>query len=662
MALFTQKGNALEYRYINEVVRIEPWGKGLRMRAVKAAAFSQNDWALIAAENETPSITIEENRASIKNGDTVAKMDSAGQVVFENVAGKTLLKERWKVFRGELNEHSVLGIPAREYHLLEGGRCRLRYRLHADPDERIYGMGQYQEDILNWKNSSIELSQRNSQASVPFYYSSLGYGFLWNNPAVGSVHFARNQTEWTAEVTAQLDIWITAGDNPASVLRDYSEVTGRVPMMPEDAMGFWQCRLRYRTQEELLEVAREFRRRSIPLSVIVIDFYHWTKQGEWEFDPRYWPDPKAMVQELQEMGVELMVSIWPTVETASKNYSEMREAGFLIETRRGVPLTGIATGLNVTSYDTTNPEARAYVWKKIEDSYFGYGIKRFWLDAAEPEFDQKDDAQYLYHLGAAQEVGNLYPFHYAQTFYEGLQKRGVQNPVSLIRCAWAGVQRYGALVWSGDILTDFDALKKQIPAGLSMGIAGIPWWTTDIGGFHGGKNDDPAYRELITRWFEWGTFCPVMRLHGFRDGWTEVPEGEVMSGGPNEVWSYGEEVCEIMVAHIRTRERMRPYIRQIMAQAHETGAPVMRPLFYDFHRDENCWSVEDQYMFGPDVLVAPITQAGQRMRAVYLPAGTIWTDARTGTVYEGGQTIEAEAPITSIPVFVREGAAVRIFE
>ena len=243
----------------------------------------------------------------------------------------------------------------------------------------------------------------------------------------------------------------------------------------------------------------------------------------------------------------------------------------------------------------------------------------------------------------------------------GMAEEGQQNIVNLIRCAWAGSQRYGALVWSGDIDTSFRSLREQIAAGLNMGLAGIPWWTTDIGGFHGGNAEDPKYRELFVRWFQFGAFCPVMRLHGYRD-----PQGEPIgskggglcnSGAPNEVWSYGEEVYQICAKYMSLRERMKDYITLLMENAHHEGEPVIRPLFFDFPDDQKAWEIEDAYMFGPDVLVAPVAVEGARRRAVYLPEGKRWTEMETGSVYDGGQMITADAPIDSIPVFLTNGRA-----
>jgi alpha-D-xyloside xylohydrolase len=364
-----------------------------------------------------------------------------------------------------------------------------------------------------------------------------------------------------------------------------------------------------------------------------------------------------MVKELQEMKVELMVSIWPTVDKRSENYDEMVEHGYLIRTDRGIR-TALDFQGDTIHYDPTNPGARAYVWEKALTNYYKKGIKVFWLDEAEPEYSAYDFDNYRYHLGPNVTIGNIYPVEYARTFYAGMEAEGQKNIVNLIRCAWAGSQKYGALVWSGDIASSWSSLRNQLAAGLNMGIAGIPWWTTDIGGFHGGDPNDEAFRELFVRWFQWGAFCPVMRLHGDRE--PKQPQlGETggatcLSGAPNEVWSYGEGVYEICKKYMLIREEMRDYARELMKQAHEKGTPVMRPLFYDFPGDGKAWEVEDQYMYGNKYLCCPVLAAGLRKRPVYLPAGETWKSFAGDVTYEGGQVIEVDCPLHTMPVFVRQ--------
>ena len=547
---------------------------------------------------------------------------------------------------------------ARKFSPYIGGDFRLKVTFEANKDEKIYGMGQYQQDILDLKGCNIELAHRNSQASIPFYVSSKGYGFFWHNPAIGSVSFGKNVTEWRADSTKKMDYWITAGDTPAQIESQYSQVTGRAPMMPECGLGFWQCKLRYHNQEQVLSVAREYHRRGIPVDVFVVDYYHWPRCGDYRFDENFFPDPKAMAEELRSYGMELMVSVWPQIDWRSENFQEMRQKGLLVQTEHGLNVQMDFQGNNVF-YDATNPEAREYVWDKCKKNYAENGIKLFWLDEAEPEYTTYDYENYRYYAGSVMQQGNIYPREYARGFYEGQKKNGQEDVLNLVRCAWAGSQQYGALIWSGDIHSTYQDFRNQIVAGLQMGLSGIPWWTTDIGGFHGGNIYDKDFQELLIRWFQFGAFCPVMRLHGNRLPRTplykangEETEG---TGADNEIWSYGEENYQIMKKFIEIREMMRDYTRSLMAEAHETGAPVMRTMFYEFPEDTRTWELDTQYMYGSDILAAPIVEPHAMSRKVYLPSGCTWTNAHTGEILQGGQWIEAEASIDTIPVFLRDG-------
>jgi alpha-D-xyloside xylohydrolase len=655
--MFRSEMGRLVWEYDHELVWIEPWGaNALRVRAT-CSDMREEDWALLPSAGSHADIVVEAEKATITNGKIKAEISKQGQLSFYNQHGKRLLNETQHTYQ--------LKYGGREFKAHPGGSdYSIRLRLESDPEEKLFGMGQYQHPFLNLKGCSLELTHRNSQVSVPFVLSSAGYGFLWHNPAVGQVHFSLNVTEWSAPSTKQVDYWITAGDTPAEIEEAYANATGKVPMMPEYGMGFWQCKLRYRTQEELLAVAREYKQRQLPIDVIVIDFFHWTNQGDWQFDPEYWPDPEGMVRELQEMGIELMVSVWPTVQTESKHYAEMQAKGYLLRSDRGVRTQFQFLGQNAI-FDATHPEARRYLWELIKRNYYDKGIRVFWLDEAEPELSVYDHDIYRYHLGSSQQIGNLYPVKYSQTFFDGMAAEGQENIINLVRCAWAGSQRYGALVWSGDIHSSFETLAIQIKAGLSMAIAGIPWWTTDIGGFHGGNPNDPAFRECMVRWFQYGAFCPVFRLHGDRLPFvppTGTSGGGICgSGSDNEVWSYGDEAYAIFREYMLMRERLKPYIADLMREAHVKGTPPMRPLFYDFPEDPAAWEVDDQYMFGPDLLVAPVVHAGQRSRSVYLPAGAEWTHAFDGAVVTGGQRMSVDAPLEQIPLFVRNGAQLPLF-
>lgn len=667
LGFFSEEDGALCYRYDAETVRIEPWGSSsLRVRASKEPKMPEELWALESKKDTAETKTdIQPYSASITNGDIRAEINNIGKISFFNSKNELLLEEYVRNRRDMFAKTtSSLEVEAREFKPIIGGDYSLTMRFESNASEKIYGMGQYQQHFLNVKGAELELAHRNSQASVPFYISSLGYGFLWNNPAIGKVNFNKNITSWTAESTKKLDYWITAGDTPAIIEHAYADATGKVPMMPEYGMGFWQCKLRYQTQEELLSVAREYKRRGIPLDVIVVDFFHWPKQGDWRFDPTYWPDPDSMIAELKAMGIELMVSVWPMVDYKSENFEEMLAKGLLTRVEKGVRIDSTYQG-NTIQFDPTNPASRRYVWGKCKKNYYDKGVKIFWLDEAEPEYSVYDFENYRYYEGPNVQVGNTYPVMYAKTFFDGMKAAGQENIVNLLRCAWAGSQKYGALVWSGDIHSTFESLQNQFCAGLNMGLAGIPWWTTDIGGFFGADIHDEEYHEVFVRWFEYGTFCPVMRLHGYRMPYQPkfgtTGGADCISGAPNEIWSYGDKVYEICKKYIALREQLRPYIRQLMQAAHECGDPVMRPLFYDFPEDKNAWDNESEYMFGPDILVAPVMERGVVRREVYLPAcgkeknaenqQIIWKNVWTGEEFSGGQCISADAPIDQIPLF-----------
>jgi alpha-D-xyloside xylohydrolase len=450
--MFHQEDSSLVREYAGETLVIQPWGKdSLRVRSTMRPGFENEGWALLpGGRTESPEIVIGDASASITHGGITAHIDPRGQIRFLNQKGNILLQEFIRVRLGNMQAgdgkidqeaikyfNSALKIYPREFKPILGGDYSITVRFESTPDEQIFGMGQYQHGLLNQKNCVLELAQRNSQASVPFAFSSLGYGFLWNNPAIGKVTFGKNCTEWVAASAKQIDYWITAAATPAGIVNNYAAVTGTVPLMPEYGLGLWQSKLRYQTQDELLAVAREYKRRGIPLDVIVADFFHWPLQGEYRFDPDYWPDPVAMVEELERMGTKLMVSVWPTIDRESSHFADMQAKGLLVRTERGVAITMDFLG-DTVFFDPTNPNAREYIWKLIKQNYYDKGIKIFWLDEAEPEYRVYDFDNYRYYLGPTLQVGNIYPLKYAQGFYEGMSAEKQENIVNLIRCAWAG--------------------------------------------------------------------------------------------------------------------------------------------------------------------------------------------------------------------------------
>ncbi|MEV4135221.1 TIM-barrel domain-containing protein [Dactylosporangium sp. NPDC049742] len=637
---------ALTWRHGHDVLVAEPWGAdSVRVRAGRHRIADDRPGALL----DRPA----DPGASIVDGVLVN-----GRLRVEVSAGGLLTARR-----ADTGEELLREAPAhfwwpgpRHFEPAGGGSHRVEQRFAAYAGERFYGLGQHGHGRFDQKGMVLELQQRNGEVSIPFTVSSRGYGLLWNTPAVGRVELAVNGTRWVADRAPQIDYWLTVGE-PAEILRRYAEVTGPAPELPAWASGFWQSKLRYRGQAELLEVAREYRRRGLPLSVIVADYLHWRHLGDWDWDGEDWPDGPAMVQELRGLGVELAVSVWPSVSPLSANHAAMRDAGLLVATDSGSgvhaewPDGETDAPIGVSFYDATDPRAREFLWARVHESYGKDGVRAFWLDACEPEMRPGHFHNLSLAAGPGAEVANLYPREHARGAFEYLGQQGETEVLSLVRSAWAGSQRYGAALWSGDIPATFPALRASVRAGLNVAMSGIPWWTTDIGGFHGGDPDDPEYRELLVRWFQFGAFCPLFRLHGHREPRTDRA-GVGVGGGPNEVWSYGDEAYAILAAFLRLRERLRPYLHEQL----RSGLPLLRPLLVEFPSDAAAWDVDDAFLFGRDLLVAPVLYPGARDREVYLPAGARWTHTDTGTTFPGGRTVTVDAPLARIPLFLRDDA------
>lgn len=637
---FSEADGALVWSGGHERVELRAWGRdSIRVQVRRAGCRTDAVPGALISGPSSGEIRLGKTSAVLVSGALTASISAKGVLEFsETSGGRRLLAEP--------------SLAARHFRA-NGSMDRVENAFLPADGEKFYGLGQHQHGCLDQKGCVIELSQRNTEVAIPFLISSRGYGFLWNSPAIGRVELARNGTRWVAESAPAIDYWITTAPMPAGILRNYADATGHAPPFPEWAAGFWQSKLRYASQDELLSVAREYQRRGLPLSVIVIDYFHWPAMGDWCFDPAAWPDPDGMVRELAAMGVRAMVSVWPTVSASSRNFEEMNERGLLVQTERGVGALTVFVDtpsddpVYVHHYDPTHPEARSYVWEKIRTGYHAHGLNIFWLDACEPEMKPADHSNVRYAAGNGLAVGCLYPLAHQQAFFEGLRAEGETEILTLCRSAWAGSQRFGAALWSGDIPSTFEALQAQVRGGLNAGLSGIPWWTTDIGGFHSGDIETPEFRELIVRWFQFGVFCPLFRLHGVREPAT------AKSGGPNEVWCFGEPAGDIIADLLRLRERMRPYILAQMRRASDEGLPPMRPLFVDFPDDPRAWEVEDAFLFGPALLVAPVLQAGATTRRVYLPAGTSWRFGKQ--VYAGGQEVVVEAPLAVVPVFARAG-------
>jgi len=452
-----------------------------------------------------------------------------------------------------------------------------------------------------------------------------------------------------------MDFVVIAG-TPKEACTTLADLTGYAPKMPEWATGFWQCRLRYETQEELLAVARKYKELGIPLSVIIADYFHWTEQGDYKFDPKYWPDVKAMTDELHSMNTRLVVSTWPTINNNSENYWYMRSNNMLMRTARGPDRVFDFYGWQ-NEIDVTNPATRDYVWRKLKENYIDNGVDALWFDEAEPEIHPEHFDNLIWYKGRGDMVALLYPYYYSKMAYDGFRSIGRDDIITLTRCAYLGSQKFGSLVWSGDIESTFESLECQVKAGLNIAMCGIPWWNTDIGGFYGADITSDYFKELIVRWFQYGLFSPVMRLHGSRIRHFEPTAGLLEpSGDPNEIWSFGEKNFEILKNLIFIREKLRPYIQKQTDTASEKGYPVMRPMFFEYPDDEVCYTLGTQYMFGDDIIFAPIVEQGQTVKTVYIPDGE-WILTKDKKIYTKG-TYEITAEIDEFIAFVRNGSDV----
>lgn len=647
-----------------EMIWLEPYGdNAIRFRSSASLHIDPDlNWTLLPPLCSHGSVHINGSIACLENGKLRAELSSDGTVIYYNEHNQVLLEEQW------LDKRSGTAPQrgARTYAHISSWSFETDVYFQSDPQEHFFGLGQEANDCLDLKGCTVDLFQKNTKCTIPYVVSTKGYGFLWNNPSIGRVELTGNHTHWHSDACSQIDYIVIAGDMPEEINRTFTEITGRADPLPEWSAGFWQSRLRYETQDQVLAVAREYQRLGVPLDVLVIDYFHWPRQGDWKFDEAYWPDVPAMCRELEQMGIHPMVSIWPTVDPRSENYPAMKRKNYLIRPERGVDAFFMIMGPQGI-FDATNPGARRFLWDTVKRNYYDKGIRMFWLDEAEPEMRPYAFDNVRYYLGNGLEMSNVYPYYYAKAFYDGQKSLGQTEVVNLVRCAWLGSQRLGAVLWSGDIPSDFDSLRCQIKAGLNVSMCGIPWWTTDIGGFFGGDGEDPTFVELLLRWFQFGAFCPIFRLHGKRLPYDTVNkqtqyDAFLPSCAPNEIWSYGEEAFAVMKKYILLRQRLKPYILRQMDMAHTNGTPVMRPLYYDFYRDPQVISVGDAYMFGPDLMVCPVIEAGADSRQVYLPEGTTWRDAWTQECYEGGQWITAQAPMDQIPLYLRGDSQLPIVE
>jgi alpha-D-xyloside xylohydrolase len=535
-------------------------------------------------------------------------------------------------------------------------------------DEHYYGLGDNHEGFLDHRGHTVRcwndyLAAAAPTTCVPFVVTNKGYGLVWDNPSKTTIEPGFNeQTRWVSEVGDRVSFFVIAGATADEIYQGYRLLTGPTPMLPKAAYGYIQCKQRYASQDEVMAVAKGYRDRHLPADVIVVDWFYYTKMGEMDLDPKFWPDPTAMNKQLHDMGFETMISVWPRFVPESRYYNEILKKGWFIHQADGTPLNGLPYDRAGSDIDTTNPDAAAWYWKTIHENILSKGFDSLWADETEP--DLPPNGAY-FHIGPGTQYFNVYPLFHTGALYDGFRKdEPNRRALILSRDAYLGVQRTGAIVWSSDIYPTWDTYRRQIPTGLDFAASGITYWSNDTGGWQylpaehhpahpplldpsdaranvGGYDD---YPELYTRWFQYATFLPIMRTHGSRLA--------------NEVWSYGKQAEPILEKYLKLRYRLMPYIYSLGYKTWQTGAPYMRALPLDFPDDPNVADLRDEYMFGPAFLVAPVTEQGATSRWVYLPAGTDWYNYWTDERVHGGQTVEVATPIDTIPLFVRAGAIV----
>jgi alpha-D-xyloside xylohydrolase len=578
-------------------------------------------WTMQSGDND---LTLATSRMKV----TITRKD--GAILFSDSGGKKLFQDYDRTItpvevNGEKTYHSEV------------------FSNLWDSTEAFYGLGQHQAGVWNYHGEAVDLSQDNTNISVPMFLSSNGYGIFWNNPSRSRFNNRFPHALYlSSEVADTVDYYFLYGPEFDKIIAAYREMTGAAPMFGKWAYGFWQCKNKYESQAELLGIAHKYRELHIPVDDIVQDWFWWNTMGEPVFNKNY-PDPKGMIDDLHKNHFHVMFSFWPYFRPGSPVYEDMDKHGYFIDRTR---VSGFHPARQAL-YDAYNPAARKYYWQLIDKGLFQIGADAWWLDTNEPETEGRETNVLVNNrvaLGSGARYANLYPLMTTTSVYEGQRGASDQKRVFILsRSAFAGAQRNAITAWSGDVESNWLSFARQIPAGLNFELSGIPYWTTDIGGFIIGNPDDPAYRELFVRWFEYGTFCPIFRLHGTR------------TTNQNELWSYGPEAQTILTSFDRLRYRLMPYIYSLAWKTTNEGYTPMRALAMDFRTDTRALNIGDEFLFGPAILVNPVIEPSAKSRRVYLPKAK-WYDFWAGRGVDGGVVVDAAAPLNRIPLYVRAGS------
>ncbi len=568
-------------------------------------------------------------KARLSSAQLTVQADLAnGALRFQDAAGKTLLEEN-PIEPRRYRPVTIAGQPLYE----------VSDRFLPEMQEGVYGLGQHGSGVFNYRGSVVELAQTNTDIAIPLLVSTNGYGLFWNTASKSYFdnRFPR-EMKFTANAADGVDYYFLYGPGMDAVIHQYRDLTGHAPLFGEWAYGFVQSKDRYTSAKQLLDIAAEYREQHVPLDLIVQDWFWWRKQGDPEFAQAYlqpFSDVPEALRRLHAEHVHAIISTWAVLDPASENYKAMQAQHLLIP---GTP-----------DYDPTNPKARDFYWDHFLGKLFAQGWDGFWLDSSEPEIWGGESDAVLedkqLHLGLGARYLNVFPLMHTGNVYEHWRKAtDSKRPFLLTRSAFAGQQRNSTVEWSGDIFSTFPVLRRQIAAGLNFALSGMPYWTTDIGGYFSPQKNpptDPQFQELYTRWFEFGTFCPILRTHGHR--------------ASNELFSYGPQT-PTLIAYDRLRSRLLPYTYSLAWRVTHEDYTLQRPLVMDFPDDLRVRNIDDQFLFGPSLLVNPVTVEGATERLLYLPPAPAWYDFWTGARLKGGRQILAEAPLDRIPLYVPAGA------
>ncbi|ADY53119.1 glycoside hydrolase family 31 [Pseudopedobacter saltans DSM 12145] len=691
---YTKTNTGIKFSTENISVEIKVYNSKI-IRTIKhprGADFLKESLSVIKSEQKTPfTVNQQGNELTLRTADLHLKLDlKSGTVSYHHISGKALLNEQFS--DSQFTPFNDAG----------SSTYSVSQAFTLDKDETIYGLGILQNGKMSQRNQEVRMVQNNTWDFVPFFQSVKGYGVFWDNYSPTTFKDKENLTSFTSEVGDAIDYYFIYGENADGVVAGMRSLTGQVPMFPLWTYGYWQSKERYKSQNEIVGVVKKYRELGVPLDGIIQDWQYWGNNYQWnamDFISPDFPDAQKMVNDIHAMNARLAVSIWSSFGPMTKPYREMDKTGMLFNFKTWPesgreswpPDLNYPSGVRV--YDAFNPKARDIYWKYLNQGIFKLGVDAWWMDSTEPDhLNQKpEDMDTKTYLGSFRKVRNAYPLMTVGGVYDHQRSESSDKRVFILtRSAFAGQQRYGASVWSGDVNSSWESLRNQIPAGLNFTLTANPNFNSDIGGFFAGAynktwNDgtgtkNPMFQELYVRWLQYATFTPMMRSHG-----TDVPR-EIYQFGQK-----GEPVYDAIEKFIQLRYSLLPYIYSTSWDVSKNRSSFMRALVMDFAVDKKVWDLNNQFMFGKSILVAPIAQAQYtsetvvktdeqdgwnntsqkqniqeltteflkpKKKNVYLPAGSMWYDFWTNESFAGGQQIDKETDISLIPLYVKAGSII----